>query len=187
MLKEWQYKMKTLILAIVEWLMGKRTAVNIIPSPSTEMMTPSMDNSKQCKEKDGYYVWVKGGSLLLNKYFSTKEFTCQCKLPECKDQKISKELISRLTIVREEMNKPMSITSGFRFEAHQSNLQKSGANTVVATKSTHCLGHGADAYFKDFRLDEWKGAAEKVFNAIGLGRNFLHLDIRDDKKRFWLY
>jgi len=137
--------------------------------------------------KDGYYEWKKGEIKPINKYFNTREFTCQCTLKDCVEQKISKDLIDILVKIREYHQKPMTITSGFRCEAHQANLKKSGANTVVATKSQHCLGNAADALFKDLRINEWINTARTHSMSVGVATNFIHIDTRRDKKREWSY
>ena len=83
------------------------------------------------KTDDKYYFWNKGEIYKFNKYFSTNEFSCRCKFETCKEQKISKEMIECLTKLREDVNEPLTVTSGFRCSEYQQHLRKSGANTVV--------------------------------------------------------
>ena len=138
-------------------------------------------------QKENYYTWEKGEKTSINKYFNTSEFTCKCSHPECKSQKISVDLIGRLTKVREELNKPLIITSGFRCSQYQKDLAQSGANTVVAKLSQHELGNAADVVPVNCDIPKFQSICEKQFKAIGVAKTFLHLDKRDDKIRRWNY
>lgn len=131
--------------------------------------------------KNGYYTWKKGESLKINNCFSTYEFSCKCKHADCIDQKISAELIDKLTEIRLGMKCPMTITSGFRCARHQEDIRNSGVSTVVAKVSQHELGNAADAKFSSLRIDEWINEAKKRFSYIGVATNFLHLDTRPAK------
>ena len=137
-------------------------------------------------QKENYFTWVKGEKSPINKYFATNEFSCKCQHEDCKEQKISVDLIQRLTKIREELNKPLIITSAFRCSKYQEDLRKAGANTVVAKKSTHELGEAADVVPKNATVDDLKPIAEKHFDSIGLAKNFLHLDTRKGYRR-WNY
>ena len=139
------------------------------------------------KTQDGYYIWKKGDTLWLNSWFKTNEFSCQCKHKECIDQKISIELINRLTDIREEVKSPMRIHSGLRCSAHQEDIRKSGVSTVVAKKSTHELGNAADISVSKLITAELVNVAAKKFFSIGIALNFIHVDLRDDCKRRWTY
>lgn len=143
------------------------------------------------KEQDGYYIWDKEDeNEALSKHFDTKEFSCLCKYESCKEQKISKSLISKLELVRDEVDSPLRITSGFRCAEHQEYLRGAGVSTVVAKKSTHEKGDAADVQIvsdKADKMDTLLGALEKEFKAIGLAKTFYHVDLRDDKKRRWNY
>jgi len=149
-------------------------------SPKIETVEPSL------KEEDGYYVWNKGENLALSKYFSTKEFSCQCSFTDCKKQKISKALITRLDNLRVDCGQPLIITSGYRCTKHQEEIRKSGVSTVVAKKSTHELGDATDAAPKDGNIETFLPKAAKYFDSIGLAKTFLHLDTRQGVRR-WRY
>jgi len=138
-------------------------------------------------QKNNYYIWDKNDKLPINNYFNTSEFTCKCKYDTCKEQKIAIELIDLLTKIREEIQTPITITSGFRCQEHQAFLRSSGVNTVVAKKSTHELGDAADAKAPKLQLSDFLLVSEKYFLSIGLANTFLHLDLRKDKKRRWKY
>ena len=138
-------------------------------------------------QNENYYTWTKGEKSQINKYFNTSELSCKCSHPECKDQKISKNLIERLTKVRVELNKPLIVTSAFRCSQYQKDLAESGANTVVAKQSQHELGNAVDVVPNGATVTQLQPIAEKQFKAIGIAKTFLHLDTRDDKVRRWSY
>lgn len=143
--------------------------------------------SDSIKIENGYYIWSKGENLWLNNWFKTKEFECKCNNKECKEQKISVELIDRLTKLRVEVNSPIRITSGFRCKKHQEEIRNSGVSTVVAQKSTHELGDAADISVSSLIVPVTIPFAAKYFKSIGIANNFLHVDLRDDKVRRWNY
>lgn len=139
------------------------------------------------KEVNGYYIWNKGDIYPFNQYFKTSEFSCQCKLKSCVEQKASKELISKLTELRIAINEPLTITSGFRCKAHQEEIRKSGVSTVVAKVSTHESGDAADVKPTRTSIKDFETIAAKFFMAIGIAKTFLHMDLRKDKVRRWPY
>lgn len=139
------------------------------------------------KTNEKLYIWDKSEKSPINKYFNTEEFSCQCKNKECVEQKISIELIKDLTELREELGKPITITSGFRCSAHQKEVSESGVSTVVAKKSQHEEGEAADCKFTGYTVAQVLPYAEKRFKAIGVAKTFLHLDTRKDKIRRWTY
>ena len=138
-------------------------------------------------QKDGYYVWKKGEIFPFNKYFKTSEFDCQCKLKDCIDQKVSIKLIGKLVELREAIQEPLTVTSGFRCKAHQEEIRASGVSTVVAKVSTHETGDAADIKPTRTSIKDFETMAARFFMAIGIAKNFLHLDLRDDKVRRWPY
>jgi uncharacterized protein YcbK (DUF882 family) len=143
--------------------------------------------SQTVKIEDNYYVWNKGEVIWLNNWFKTKEFECKCTNKECIQQKISVELVKRLTAIREYTKSPMRITSGFRCTKHQEDIRNSGVSTVVAKKSTHELGNAADISVSSLTVPNLVLVAEKQFKSIGIANNFIHVDLRDDKIRRWKY
>lgn len=138
-------------------------------------------------DKDGYYLWKKGEIFPFNKYFSTREFSCQCKHTECVDQKVSKTLIVKLTTLREQLNEPITINSGFRCAAHQADVETSGVSTVVAKFSQHELGKAADIAPTRTPVKDLVTLAAKLFDAIGIASTWIHVDERVGKERRWYY
>jgi len=122
----------------------------------------------------------------VSSHFSTKELDCHCKYPQCKEQKISKDLIARLEKVREEVEQPLIITSAYRCSPYQADLRAYGVNTVVAKKSTHESGDAVDVQKKDRDMTGFETICAKYFDSIGLAKTFLHLDTRKGFRR-WKY
>lgn len=139
------------------------------------------------RKENCYFIWNKKENLVLNNYFNTKEFDCQCNYDDCVEQRLSIELLDKITKIREETNAPLKITSAFRCTKHQNDLRNQGVNTVVAKKSTHETGDGIDVKSYKLTVDELLLIAEKHFKSIGLAKTFLHLDTRNDVVRRWKY
>lgn len=133
------------------------------------------------KIKNGYYSWTKNEKVKINKYFYTSEFTCQCEHEDCLIQKISEDLIERLCELRELVNAPIQITSGFRCQKHQEDIRNSGVSTVVAKVSQHELGNAADIKFKNIDVKDCIEHTKKFFSYIGIANTFLHVDTRPAK------
>lgn len=127
-----------------------------------------------------YFVWNKGEKFKLSKNFSSSEFECKCKNPECVEQQISKELIEDLQKVRDDHGKSITITSGYRCLKHNRSIGSSDT-------SQHPKGNGGDITSSD--LDGLYSVCEKHFKAVGDGRKkgFVHTDTRKDKVRRWDY
>lgn len=128
--------------------------------------------------------WKRGSKFALSKYFNSKEFECQCGV--CEEQAISSDLIGLLTSLREDVGLPFKITSGYRCVTHQSKILNN-PNIQTVKNSQHVLGNAADVACSDLNLLFTK--APNFFDAVGDGRKkgFVHLDVRHDKKRTWLY
>lgn len=138
------------------------------------------------KEEEGYYIWKKGENYPLSKYFSTKEFECHCNFPDCSKQRISKTLITRLDQIRIDVKQPLIVTSAYRCTKHQAFLRAAGVNSVVAQKSQHEIGNAADIVPKDQKMEGFEAVCAKQFDSIGIAKNFLHVDLRQGKRR-WNY
>ena len=156
--------------------------------------TPSLKKQVSISQSDpksegDYYVWKKGDTLVLSKYFGTAEFSCKCNFTDCKDQRISKTLITKLDHIREAVKQPLVVTSAYRCTKYQAVLRASGVNTVVAKISQHELGNAVDIVPKDQKnvRGSFLDICDKEFEAIGLSDKFLHVDLRSGKERRWEY
>ena len=114
------------------------------------------------------------------KYFKTKEFACKC----CGKILINSNLIKMLDLAREILGKPIKIESGFRCKKH--NAEVGGSPT-----SAHLDGDAADlrCIGDENRYLLVLALLSAGFTRIGLGKNFIHVDISKKKnpERIWLY
>jgi len=126
----------------------------------------------------------------MTKNFKIQEFECkgnlkgcECKMPEEVYNNI-KELAENLQIIRDELQEPIKINSGYRCEAYN---RKIGG----VKRSQHLKGKAADIRVKNLTPDEVATAIDKLqeggfIKAGGLGRynSFTHYDIRGRKARW---
>lgn len=115
--------------------------------------------------------------IKLTEYFSLYEFECPC----CRRVMLSPDLLARLNHLRMVINRPIYVNSGYRCK--EENRKVGGVNT-----SYHLQGMAVDIHVKDFLLSDLLTYAQEMgFNGIGYyeKKNFLHLDVRSEPKRFW--
>lgn len=134
--------------------------------------------------ENGYVFFDKKEEGALSPHFSMKEFRCQCHFNTCSEQKIAQELLDKLEQVRIAYGKPIKVTSGFRCHEHQLALAAGGKETATGI-SQHELGRAADLSGKDMELLDKE--CSTMFPAVGRANTFIHVDLRNDKKRRWLY
>lgn len=117
--------------------------------------------------------------MMLSRNFSKKELECKCgcgMLPRA-------ELIERLQILRDLVNRPIHITSGARCFSYNKKIGGS-------LKSQHVEGTAVDISVNtgQERLELLDYALSLQFTGIGIAKTFLHLDIREkEKATTWLY
>jgi len=158
-----------------------------------------MANTKNIDELNfGYssesdlYRWIKGKEYKLSDNFSTYEFECKCDRKDCREQLLRKEMVIKLQKMREQTNEPIRINSGYRCKEYQEKLRKKGLPTAKKI-SQHSLGGAADITPARVggspgpRFAKFTIIAEGLFDAIGYGKGWLHIDMREDKKRSWTY
>ena len=91
-------------------------------------------------------------------------------------KKMEEELLKRLDFARELANTPFKITSGYRTKEHN---RKIGG----VSNSSHLKGLAADIYC-DSNINRWRiidSLIKARFTRIGIGKNFIHCDIDEDK------
>ena len=114
------------------------------------------------------------------KYFKREEFCCKCGCGLCN---INLNLVECLDCFRDKVGFPIYIPSGCRCPKH--NREVDGSPT-----SSHLDGLAADILCEGSRtrwlLMEW---LHLYFNRIGIGQNFIHVDIDEDKPKdmIWPY
>lgn len=112
-------------------------------------------------------------------YFDEKEFTAV----GCKKSDMSVKLLEMLNRVREFVGFPLVLTSAFRSPASEKSCGRSGS-------SAHTKGMAVDIYCIDgvSRLAIVQAAFAIGFRRIGIGPDFIHLDIDSTKsKAMWTY
>jgi len=114
------------------------------------------------------------------KYFKPEEFSCKC---GCGSRIMNPQLVAALDLARSRAGVPFKINSGFRCQKHNRNV---GAKPT----SSHTLGLAVDiAYTSGTQGLAILKALIPFFDRIGVGKNFIHVDIDPDKPSpvLWTY
>ena len=117
------------------------------------------------------------GEREIIEHFKTKEFACADGTDRIL---VSPDLAVVLHDIRNHFNAPVIITSGFRSEQH--NNKVGGAK-----KSTHMDGRAADIVVKGVSPGKVAQYAELLmpeYGGIGEYRTFVHIDVRQEKRRW---
>ncbi len=129
--------------------------------------------------------YTKGSSARVGRHFKAHEFDCPC--THCEGTSIDPELVKLLDKLRDALRSPIQITSAYRCDWYQSDLKRRGYETAKGL-STHQMGQAADLLSGSLTGAELEAAARKVgFRAVGVGKKFVHVDMRSDKDRRWKY
>lgn len=107
--------------------------------------------------------------------FKASEFVCNCGL--CRGGMMTLRLLTSLNALRRRWGKPLTVNSAFRCP-HQN-------RAVGGSKdSQHTIGNAVDLAGEGIHSVEFiKAAIWAGFNAIGVGENFIHLDVRKIEAR----
>ena len=121
------------------------------------------------------------------KYFTYKEF--DCKGGQGKGENMNDDFICLLDDARELAGIPFKITSGYRTPEYNKQLIDYGFQASIT--SSHIQGLAADIEVKNSE-NRFKivGALVSVgINRIGIGNNFIHCDIDEEKTQqvLWTY
>ncbi len=121
------------------------------------------------------------------KHFKPKEFTCNCEGLCDHPNVISPAVVAKLDKIRESIGIPIAITSGTRCERHN---RKVGGKPQSAHIPRKGVSYAVDVRCPDssFRYTFLK-AALPMFNRIGIGKDFVHVDDDPEKTRniVWVY
>ena len=112
--------------------------------------------------------------MLITKNFTTDEMACSC----CGKSDMDDEFMRILQSIRDEMQRPLKITSGFRCEEHNQRVSttgKKGPHTFA--KAADILISGADA-MRLFTIAQKHGVSGVGMSQRGAhAKRFVHLDI----------
>ena len=117
---------------------------------------------------------IGGLAMMLTKNFSTNEMMCHC---GCKDSEMDSDFMKILQEIREDMNRPLKISSAVRCEKHNMKVSSTGKNGPnVYRKASDIIISGADA----LRLIDT--ARKHGISGVGISqrgehaKRFVHID-----------
>tara|TARA_R110002020_G_scaffold73622_2_gene188881 strand:+ start:367 stop:798 length:432 start_codon:yes stop_codon:yes gene_type:complete len=115
---------------------------------------------------------IGGIAMMITKNFSVAEMGCSC----CGKADMDEDFMRILQSIRDEMKRPLQITSGYRCEKHNSVVSKVKNGPHTKAKAADILISGADA-LRLFAIAQKHGVS-----GCGLSQNgphnkrFLHID-----------
>jgi len=113
----------------------------------------------------------------LSKNFTDSEFVCPC----CNGGIVSETLIAKLQELRDLINKPIIVTSGYRCPAYNKSIGG-------YSHSPHLIGEAADIKIKGLSPITIASIAQRIpYIRIGIYPAHVHIDIRPaNPSKFWL-
>ena len=136
---------------------------------------------------------IGGLAMMLTKHFSSAEMMCSC---GCGEDAMDPDFMSILQNIREDMNRPLRISSGVRCQTHNSLVSSTGNNgphvpRTNGTQASDILIAGADA----LRLVDI--ARKHGVSGVGISqrgahaKRFIHIDTLSDEQHprptMWSY
>jgi zinc D-Ala-D-Ala carboxypeptidase len=114
-------------------------------------------------------------------YFKKEEFACKC---GCGMDTVADDLVDRLNEAREIAGVPFRVNSGCRCKSHN--------RSVGGSKSSgHLAGEAVDIATSSSKKKYavLKGLIQAGFERIGIGKNFIHVDVTASKTKptIWTY
>jgi len=117
------------------------------------------------------------------RFFRLEEFYCKCRR-EHAEQLVDERLVMMLDLARERAGVSFKVSSGYRCSEH--NAEVGGVKD-----SAHLKGMAADIHVSNSkeRFLILKALLSIGFKRIGMGRDFVHVDIDDTKPYpvIWMY
>lgn len=121
-------------------------------------------------------TYTKGKPERFTKNFTSTEFDCHCKYPDCDLTYVDSELVDWLQRKHDEWNHTITILSGFRCTRHNRDIGgKPG--------SLHMTGKAADIRVMGMSPEMVANACED-FHGLGRYPTFTHVDVRGYKARW---
>lgn len=128
--------------------------------------------------------YPRNSSAQISKHFKAHEFDCPC---GCPVTQVYQDLLDKADSLRDKVGAPIQITSGFRCASYQEELKLKGYETALGI-SQHQLGRAFDCKASGLSGEDLeKNAREVGFKSVGVGKAWIHADLRDDKDRRWTY
>ena len=121
----------------------------------------------------------------MTKNFSLREFDCSCGcvMPEDVKHNIVK-LSSQLQIIRDIVDSPIKVNSGFRCEKYNRHIGGVKRSQHLLGKASDIVVAGLDPYTETHPLfDELMDCGELLQGGLGRYKNFTHYDFRKTRKR----
>ena len=117
--------------------------------------------------------------MQLSRNFRSEEFACKC----CGRCEMDQRLIDVLQLIRDILNKPIYINSGYRCDKHNKEVGGSA-------NSQHVKGKAADIRIKDMSVKQMYEMVKCFPTITGIGiypeQHFIHVDVREKPAR-WVY
>jgi len=115
--------------------------------------------------------------MKLSKNFDDSEFFCPC----CGRVIISPSLILKLQVLRDTINKPVHITSGYRCTTYNNKIGG-------AANSPHLTGMAADIRVEGISILELAEICVEIgFKRVGIYPNHVHVDMIDPHPSLFWY
>jgi len=115
--------------------------------------------------------------------FTVEELRCKCQhcLSE-KPNKVDPAVLVFLQAIRDELDEPMSLSSAYRCELHNS-------EAVKVRPGTHNRGLAFDIRvpWGEKRMKIIELAVKHGFKGFGFANSFIHIDMGSDQFRSWGY
>lgn len=115
----------------------------------------------------------------LTTHFTREEMQCPC----CQRCEMFPIFMMQLEKLREYVDHPLVINSGFRCPKHNAELRDSAKNSL------HMQGKAADISWDEFDAYEKRNlleGAQELFAGIGIGKTYMHVDL-GGQHRLWVY
>lgn len=129
-------------------------------------------------------TYPRNSTEQISKHFKAHEFDCPC---GCHDTQLDSDLLEKADALRDRCGIPLQITSGYRCEKYQEELKLKGYETAKGI-SQHQIGRAFDCKAQGLTGLELEAYARSVgFMAVGVGKAFIHCDLRDARERRWTY
>lgn len=103
--------------------------------------------------------------------FSESEFACKGKACCNGSAPMDSEFLSKIQELRDAIERPIKITSGFRCNHHN-------AHVGGAKKSYHTLGRACDIQALGVGVDQLAEYAREIFGGVIIYNSWVHIDTR---------